>query len=241
LDANGLTEASQLPSTGPGAGTLNTLKLAMPIEFKPASPIVEDNGSFNVEWEDQPNNSWLGVAGPIGFNPVPDVPSFLTKQIPPSLMPDIDATKFSSGTFALTRLPIVTPLGVGHAKGMVPDPGGLNGSGDVSDYMARDGTWRRVNTDIPYQPMLPNVQITLQYYQNDLAMVTLFCPQKHSRLFYLIQDIEGTPIVTPYMEAPKNPLTISVTPRFTVLAYAAKAGYNNSIVTSYMVPTPPNE
>ena len=235
LDANSRVAVGQLPSTGPNAGTVNDVKLSLPEGLDVTVPEVITAGSLTAVWHPANNNTWFGVSGQVGFGPA-GMPVSQSKVIPDSLMPDLSASKFITGEFSLDRLPVMKALGVGHAAGIVPDPGM---TGDPTDYLARDGSYKSVTQKVNYQPDLPEVQITLQYFQDDVASILLYCPVKGTTIFYHIQDIGASPILTPYVEAKTNPVVLSVDPNFTVYAYAAKAGYNHSAVNNFTVPPSP--
>lgn len=241
LDSNGRIATADLPTTGPDTGTLSEVGLSMPsLEFDVTVKTVNSGaGTLTAVWQDQPDNSWFGVFGPVGMVSPMDRPSFLTKQIPPSIIPDLDAAKFTTGTFPVSMFPVVVGMGVGHMQGLLPDPGlTVDDTGDPTDYLGRDGTWKRVNTDNPIQPQVPNVQITLLSYFNGQARIRLYCPLKNSLIFYLALNPLADPPPQPYNET-ANPTVILVNPFYTVVAYAAKAGYNNSSITNFTVPQHP--
>src|SRR5215467_13902418 len=149
LDSSGKVLASKLPALGPGAGTVTDVKLQMPPQFSVS-------GLFAVAWQNAPDNSWFGVNGPVGLGGLL-VPSFITNQIPPSLVPSLSGSKFTTGVFDVEQLPPMVGMGVGHTKGLVTDPG--QGEGNVTDYLGRDAKWRSVNRNIAYQPQLPTPDI----------------------------------------------------------------------------------
>lgn len=225
LDSNGQVLASKLPALGPGAGTVTDLKLQMPPDFSVS-------GLFTVAWQNAPNNSWFGVNGPVGLGGTL-LPTFKTTPVPANLVPSLSATKFTTGSFGVDKLPLMAGMGVGHAKGLVTDPG--QGEGNVTDYLGRDAKWRSVNRNIAYQPTLPTPSIAFAAWDEDLASIRLSDAVKGCLIFYHIESMAGSPILTPYAEV-KNPSTISVAQNFTILAYAAKAGWNNSEIISFTVP-----
>lgn len=240
LDANGRILASNMPSTGPQSGTVGAVSLSLPSkEFNvTTSSLVSGAGTLTAAWQNQPDNSWFGVFGPLGTSPLADVPSFLTKQIPMDIMPDIDASKFTSGIFPVAMLPIVVGMGVGHAKGLLPDPNPAKGEpANASDYLGRDGKWKPMQISVTYQPTLPDVQIILQtYIGTDTASILITCSNKKALIFYLQEPTYSN---TPYMET-QNPTVLSLAVGTIIHAYSAKAGYNNSGITTYTVPPPPN-
>lgn len=237
MDANGRILLANMPSTGPGAGTVTSVTLEMRPELKvsPEPPVLTVAGTFTCTWPIEPDNSYLGVNGKIGFDPQ-FLPSLLTTVLPMELVPDLPASKFPSGIFPrifpVARLPFVTPLGVGHAKGILTDPGVA--VGDPSDYFGRDAQWHQVKIVKVPQPTLPKVEITFISISGGMAKIRLSAI-KGALIFYLLRDLNAAPIVEPYQET-KNPSIILVSENFIISAYAAKAGYNNSDINQFTVP-----
>jgi len=62
--------------------------------------------------------------------------------LPLALIPNLPASQITSGTFLAILLPVAVGLGVGHAKGAVPDPGDGTGGALATDYLARDMTYK---------------------------------------------------------------------------------------------------
>jgi len=237
VDANGQLLLANLPSTGPQAGTVTDVKMSMTREFDAiVDHISEGAGTFEFDWVDVPDKSWFGSNGVSPGYGDEGVPRFITEQIPDSIMPDLDASKFVSGVFPVLMLPIMKGLGGGHAKGLVPDPGM---DGNPSDYLARDGTYKHIAQQADYQPFLPVPLITLLSYYLGQARINLSCEQKGSRVFYLVQNAAVPPTPATFIEAPTNPITILVLPGYMVSAYAARPGYNNSPINTFLVPLPP--
>lgn len=239
LDANGRIDAGDLPSTGPGAGTVNSVKLSLPFaEFNVTVGEVTTIGDLTAVWKTQANNSWYGCHGPIGLNPLANVASFLTKQIPVELVPDtLPGSIFTSGLFPVSMLPLVKGLGVNHAIGILPDPNpAKNEPATPSDYFGRDAKWKPMQIAVAYQPTLPNVQIVLQSYFNGNANIVLSCPTKDSLIFFLIAPTFSS---SSFAETPNSSVKL-VEPGNIIHAYAAKQGYNNSGITSFTVPPVPN-
>lgn len=240
LDVGKKVVIGQLPFTGPATGTVTELNMQAPPELAVSgSPITNGSGTFTVTWQSAADKTWLGINGPVGLE-LQVRAAFQSSLIPDELLPsDIPASWFTSGVFPLERLPLAVEMGVDHARGLLPDPGGPEEpSADFSDYLGRDMAWRTMILAIPYQPTLPNVQVTFLGYENNNAVVRLFCPQKNSRLFYLVLDPNALPVLIPPFEQTANPTTLKFAPGLMVQAYAAKAGWNNSVMANYSPPNP---
>lgn len=234
LDSNGLLPSANV-TAGVGAGTVNSVYLAMPSVLEVTGNPITDSGSFTVDWADQADKSWFGVNGFIGPTPTL-VPSFITSEIPIEIVPDLDAAKFTTGTFDVDRLPVAVEMGVDHAPGAVPDPG-LDG--DENDYLGRDMEWHPFVQNVDYQPTVPATLITLNSYFGDDWSVTVRSILSGSTLFYRVNGGDFIEVV------PISPASISITLTLAlddfVEAYASKAGYNNSPITAFKVaiPVPP--
>lgn len=241
LDASGKVSSSDLPSTGPASGKVTEVFIALPKELDPSIDKITGSGTFGVTWADAPDNSWFGVNGPVGFEPVAGRPSFVTKQLPLNLVPDLSAAKFVSGEFPVEQLPVVAGLGVGHARGILPDPGDWTTEGRPSDYLGRDGKWREIVTEIPYQPRLPDVQLTFLGWSKGLARIQVFCPKAGSTTFFQATNIHALPPLIDPLEETPNPSVLTLAPELTLQAFASKAGWNNSNMATFLVPSPPEE
>lgn len=234
LDANGLILSSNV-TPGPQPGTVNSVGLIMPKEFTVTNSPVQDSGDLTVQWANADAVSWFGRIEPTEITDgVPDLtPHFVTKAIPVSLIPALDASQFTTVQFSLNVLPFAIGLGAEHAIGILPDPE-LNG--DPNDYLGRDMKWRAFDNNIAYQPDTPPVQISVNYLDaSGQLSVSIRSVLKGSSLFYRVNGgtfIEviptGSDVVT----------TIMVNPSDFVEAFAAKSGYNNSVITSLVVQTP---
>lgn len=234
LDVNGLLDLSVLPFTGPQTGTVTIIDIDFPDELK----VVSVSGGLHFGWFDVPDNSWLGVNGPFGIGTPMGRPGFVTSQIPLDLIPSLDAAKFTTGIFNPHRLPIVKGLGTGHAKGILPDPGNSKGTqSDVTDYLGREGKWKSIYSDKDPQPMAPDVQITFLSFYRDQSYVEVRSRLKNGLMFYRISPSVGTGT---YQESTDNPLVLLLDPGKIVNAYSAKAGYNNSRISQFVVPANPN-
>jgi hypothetical protein len=150
--------------------------------------------------------------------------------VPLELIPGFSATKFTSGVFALEKLPVASGLGPGHAAGIVPDPGEL---GNPNDYLGRDMQWHQFDADKVYQPTVPSPTIVLMSWSEELQSIHISCSLAGSTLF-----VRSIAVVFSQVE---NPTSMSVPDGFYIEAYAAKSGYNNSDISSYKVTTPLSE
>lgn len=218
---------------GPESGTVNTVKLLLPDEFKKLAEITS-SGTFNVLWENVPDVSWFGVYGTIGFS-TDLIPSFITKTLPLEFMPDLVATKFTTGTFAVLRLPEAIGMGVNHSIGILPDPGA---NGAPGDYIGRDMKWHSFTTDLAYQPRVPNIQITVNFETPGMSTgafnVTIRCLLAQSVLFYRINGGAFTEVhVAPGTSG--NSITLNLSTDDFIEAYGSKPGYNNSDIATYVV------
>ena len=240
LDVNGRVLSTRLPSTGPQTGTVTKVGLSMPPEFTKPTDITAGAGSFGVAWQNQPDGSWFGVNGPVGTGPFTGIPTFLLSQLPIGLVPGIDATKFTSGEFDLELLPIAVGIGPSHAKGLVPDPGDGVKTGHFDDYLGRDMTWKTMTFITPYQPTLPDTQITFQDWFNGEARILILQPQDGASIFYqVINPLALPPLIPPFLLADSNPFTVFVPPDSYIQAYSAKTGWNNSDMNKFTAPEPP--
>jgi len=97
LDDTGVVPIANLPDT---IGTVTSVDLAMPAEFTVSGGPVTSTGTITVDWANVPDGSWFGN-GSGGSAP----PAFSTAAIPLALVPNLDASKITSGTIATARLP----------------------------------------------------------------------------------------------------------------------------------------
>lgn len=229
LDANGKIPVAKLPSTGPQAGTVTEVVLMLPQEFSLTGSPIQTNGTFTASWVNVPDNSWFGAL----FGK----PQFLTEQIPPSLIPSLDGAKFGSGTFPVAMLPVALGMGVGHAQGIVPDPGD-QGKGMPNDYLGRNMEWQHFDMDKTYQPSVPPVNIFVNSYISSIkAWITIRSMLAKSSLFY---ETVGMPDFAQVVTT-EDDVHISFTANVGdgIKAYAARPGYNNSPINTFIVPAPP--
>lgn len=213
LDGGGLVPTSQLPPVA-GVGTVTSVGLAMPANFSVSGSPVTTSGTISVSWASVAAYCWFGNNSGISAPP-----TFNTGPLPASLIPSLDAAKITSGIFAVARLPLAVGIGAGHAIGMVPDPGA---SGNAADYLARDMTYKAVPVFGPtYQPTLPNCT----FVAPGSGGIAISNTVAGANIFYSLTAATG----------PFQPYTgvVTVTPGQTIWAYAARAGYTNSAVTSY--------
>lgn len=223
LDAGGKLDIAQLPSTGPEVGTVSEVKLSAPTELPVSGSPIIGAGTLSLTWDDAPAVSMLRG----GDSPAP--PVFNDSVMDISLIPNLDTSQFNTGTFILGVLPLAVGMGVGHAAGMVANPGDGK-TGLDSDYLGRDMTWKRMETPMTYQPNCPNVQIEFQSVYRGQNYIKVFSPLKGSNLFLRIDGLTPTPELT------ANPTTVLVAAGVMLEAYASKAGYNNSAMAQYISP-----
>jgi hypothetical protein len=227
LDANGKVLVGRLPTTGPQSGTVTHVELMLPEQFSLSGSPITTSGTFAASWVNVANDTWFGV-----WNGKPE---FISEQIPLGMIPSLDGNKFGSGEFPVAMLPIANGMGLMHSIGLVPDPG--DGSkGMDGDYLGRDMSWRHFDMDTSYQPMLPDVLITVNSYINlTEAYVTVRSKTAGSSLFYdtgagfVMVDTTDTDIH----------ITFKATVGDKIKGYSAKAGYNNSDIAVLIVPPPP--
>lgn len=228
LDSNGRVDVSKLPATGPQTGTVTSVSLSGLGVFglEGGSPIIT-SGTLILGWGSVPDNSWLGVDNTV-------TPVFVTGEMPVSLIPDLDATKFTSGVFPQSMLPVAKPMGGGHSAGIVPEPGPQSSGADATDYLARDMTYKMFSV-AAYRPQVPNVNIALlsppsSGSASSQVVVRSFLPG--SSLFYRINSNTFMEFVGVLGSSDPN-FTVTLTVGDRIDAYAAKAGYNNSLISSY--------
>jgi hypothetical protein len=226
----------KLPATSvaPGAslGTVNSVQIFLPPEFTHTPEVIETSGTFATSWAAAPDNSYLGIYGFIDLGGTL-LPSFVTSQMPSEVIPSFDASKFTSGVFPLSCLPVATSMGAGHAPGLLPTPGEL---GDPNEYLGRDMEWHHFNADKNYQPTLASPSITLGTWSGESATVNISAV-KGSVLFYRLASSASASFVM----ATGISVALSVPNGDFVEAYAAKTGYNNSRISTYIVVTPLSE
>lgn len=221
---------------GPGLGTVSEVLMSFPEQFGDLAPAAGASVNYNLTWKNVPNNSWFGVFGDvgagigmgpgIGADPT-STPAFHVEQFPVDFIPDLDASKFTSGTFPPDTLPVAIGFGPDHAPGMVPDPGDL-GDGDADEYLGRDMEYHHFDEHHFYQPKMIEPSITLISLVGDRAEIVIRTEIAGALLFYRW----GRPT---FRECPTE-FHITTTRGTTVEAYTAKEGYNNSSITSYTVP-----
>jgi hypothetical protein len=138
LDGTGKVPVGQLPALA-GTGTVTSVGLALPAaHFTITGSPVTSSGTLTAAWTSILGPCWFGVQ--LGTaNP----PAFHTGAIPLGLVPNLPAAQVNSGIFDPARLPVAV-YGVGHAKGVIPDPG--DATGDPNQYLARDMTFKTTPT-----------------------------------------------------------------------------------------------
>ena len=126
LTSVGILPAANVTPTG-NPGTVNFIAIVMPPELSVAAVLAGSVYTFTTTWASVPDGSWFGVNGLTSLDGKLK-PQFLTGKLPIGLIPPLAATKFTTGVFDTDQLPVATPIGAGHAPGIVPDPGGYRWS-----------------------------------------------------------------------------------------------------------------
>lgn len=220
LDGTGKVPPAQLPDDI-GTGTVTSVDLVMPADFSVAGNPVTTSGTITVTWASVADGTWFGNA--TGSSAVP---AFTTDPIAASMVPPLPASKITTGTIDTARLPIAVGVGSSSASGLVPDPGP---SGDPTDYLARDMTYKSVPSIGPsYQPKADSPVLT-PLSTGSSVKVQITCPLVGVSLFYRISP------ATDYAPAPAS-LTVTVLSGQTLNVYSARAGYNNSDIATYTNP-----
>lgn len=223
LDTNGKIALSRLPSTGPSSGTVTEVAMATPPDLLISGSPIHGSGVFSLSWRNAPGYSLLQ-----NFSSTPAPPSFSGAVLSVSLMPSLDASKFTTGVFPSTLFPVSSEMGIGHAPGVLPDPGD-GSSGFADDYLGRDMEWHRFEVPIAYQPYCDDVQITFMSVYGDSNYVSIASPQEGSNLFLRTGGTGNFSEVA-------SPITILSPPGEKIEAYASKAGYNNSDIAEFISP-----
>ena len=228
LDSTGRIPSTYIPaSLSSGTGSVTSVAFAPPINTALSGSPITGAGTFAVTWTGQPSPSWLG--GNAGFKP-----TFLSGPVPTAFIPSLAASAFTTGVFNAALLPAAVGVGSSNAQGAVPTPGELDATAHPQDYLARDLTWKSITATVAYQPQVPAVQITLVNYYLSQAYVTLSNTLGGASIFYELTPDGGT--TGAVIEVDKTPLTILVDQGTRIDAYAAKAGYNLSPISTYIVP-----
>lgn len=214
LDGTGKVAPAQLPDDV-GTGTVTSVDLTMPPEFNVAGSPVTTAGSIDVTWANIADGSWFGNSSGVSA-----APTFNTTPILVSMVPQLPASKITSGVLDPARLPVAVGIGISSSKGAVPDPGAV---GNPTDYLGRDMLYHPKPSIGPaYQPTVPNpVVFSTGSAPNQFAITDSL---SGAIIFYKITGM------TDYIE--KVTPTVEVLPGKTIDMYAAKAGYNNSDIVS---------
>jgi hypothetical protein len=178
-------------------------------------------------WNAQNPQTWFGnttgASGP---------PEFVdNRTFPVSLIPSLDASVFTTGMFALAQVPMAVGVGVGHAPGLLPNPGSTvtSPTAQPTDYLGRDMQYHAMKPMVSNQPQLPSPSITVQsFFGRSNAYINITSGVAGTTLFSMINGgsfVETTPSMLP----------LFTTVGSVVSAYAAKIGYNNSEISTYTV------
>lgn len=227
LDSGGKVPSAQLPS-GIGAGTVTSVGLTMPAQFSITGSPVTGSGTLSAAWANAPASSWFG-------NPSlsPAVPQFNTTPVPSLMIPNLDASQVVSGVFAVARIPLAVGMGAGHASGAVPDPGSGTGGALVSDYLARDMSFKPVPTMGPtYQPTIDTPTYTVSPNLTGPITAVPATLVANCTFFYSLTSSSSG-----YAEVPPSGY-FSIPSLTTAYVYAARSGYKNSAVVSIVNPNP---
>jgi hypothetical protein len=242
LGSDGRIPPAFYPMTS--VGSVTRVELQMSVEFN-VNPSVIDHGAGTLTtfWDDAPAVSWFGTSPSGQEEEAPGIslhPKFHTSQVPVALIPNLDASKIDSGVFNLSRLPyakmgemVLVPPPAGSAgssvltstsaPGILPDTGE---KGDPTDYVARDMTYKKMAPPPAYEPQVPDPAIT---YVS--GRITITDSLVNAVCFYRL-DFTGQ-----FAPAPAGPFFVG--DGVTVEAYAAKAGYQNSNIATFVVPPRP--
>jgi hypothetical protein len=221
LNGSGKMPTGSVPTSG--SGTVTQLAVSLPKEMITVPNTATAAWSFTGLWGAANPESFFGnISGGSA------TPGFNIEPLYLSLIPNLPASQFTSGTFDTDRLPVAVGVGGSHAIGIVPDP--TLDDGTEYDYLARDMTFKQIDTPIPYQPMLPDPSITILYYVGPVAIVLVTESVKGANLFFQTLVAPAfSQIITPTVQVPIGE---------EVMVYAAKTGYNNSNIVKYTIPDP---
>lgn len=133
LDGTGKIPVAQLPALA-GVGTVTSVGITMPVQFSIVGTPVTTTGTFAVGWASAAANSWFG-------NISAGTPAFRTSAFPLVLIPNLDASKITTGTIDPPRLPLAQ-YGGSHNAGAIPDPG--TAALPANDYLSRDMSYKTI-------------------------------------------------------------------------------------------------
>ena len=225
LDSTGRIPFLNYPPGG-FSGSVNYLALSLPKEFGVSPSFFQTGaGTFATLWNPEPPNSWFGTTHVSGMPIVAQTPSFQTGPVSTEVVPNLDASSFTSGTFSIGRLPFAASTATGSNPGMVPDPGA---TGDPTDYLGRDMLYHAMVPPPSYEPQVPNPAITFQFWSGHSAVIIVTDPLPSASLFYRLNHAgQFVPLPTGAFNVPSGS---------TVEAYGAKSGYSNSTLVSLAIP-----
>src|SRR4029077_1047123 len=216
LDGSGKVPSAQLPAAV-GTGTVTSVGLSMPGDFIVSGSPMTGAGPLSVAWDSVADLSWFGnKAG------APGPPQFYTSPLPPSLIPNLDASMVTTGVLGPALLPVAVRLAVSHAPGAVPDPGDGSAGALATDYLARDMSYKpKPSLGPTYQPTIPNPVLNIS--SNLTGPVTVSPSTTPSDVIFFYSLVGAT---SDFVEFPGSGY-ISLPGGDTVWVYAAHAGYNN--------------
>ena len=116
LNVNGRLPTGSTPTSG--TGTLHSIDFEFPegeVTTLPSS--ITTTRAFTSYWAAQPGSSFLG-----NFSGGVATPTFEERVFPIDLIPGFDASRITSGTFEIDRLPAAKGVGADHSAGLLPDP-----------------------------------------------------------------------------------------------------------------------
>ena len=180
-------------------------------------------------WSAQQAETWFGNTTGDAATPTFEE----NRTFPIDLIPNIDASKITSGTFTTDMVPAAVGVGVDHAPGIAPHPDSsvTAPTAQPNDYLARDMTYRAMKPFVSYQPQLPAPSISVQsYYKGQSAYINITQWTGGTNLFY-------QSAATHFAEALTLPILVPVGQ--TVRRMRPRSAITISEITSFTVPPSP--